>query len=672
MDRRAESSASARPTVKRGPGQGARCYIAASGRRCYDAPPSDHESSHPRRRRGDAPAPPHPLAPRSRWSRSSTARSSATSSTSSPRAGVREVVFSVAYRPERVEAVFGDGSGLGVRIRYAVEDDARSAPAARCATPLPLLDERTIVLNGDVLTDVDLAAVVARHEAEGASATIVLTPVPNPAAYGLVETDPQGRVLRFLEKPQPRADHDQHHQRRRLRARDAGCSSSMPPGVQPLDRAGLLPRPPRPRRPGARARCTEGYWIDIGTPEKYLQVHRDILRRPLPGGPRRGAAGGGLRPPHRPRVRRGEPLDGPFYVGPGLRGRGRARALGPDAVLVADVRVRAGRLGPRQRPVAGASRRRPTPTSSGSLVGPGVRLGRSSVLRGRRPRRGLGPQRLLAHPLTPRRMEPMPPIDPGIFKAYDIRGLYPVAARRRGRPPRRPRLRRLPRRPPDRGGPGLPAVLARARRRRSSRAPARRAREVTDIGVVGTDMLYYYVARHDLDGGADRHRLPQPEGVERDQAGAARGPRPLRRRRDQGDPRVGRRRAATPTPRRPTGEPRTARRRARGLRAPLPVLRATPAAIPRLKVVLDTAQRHGRGGRARRSSSTCRSTPSACTSTSTAPSPTTPPTPWSRRTAATSWRGCWPRAPTWASPGTATPTAASSSTTPGSTCRATS
>jgi len=118
------------------------------------------------------------------------------------RVGIREVVFSVAYRPERVEAVFGDGSSLGLRIRYAVEETPLGTGGA-VRNALPLLDERTVVMNGDILTDVDLAEVVARHEHEGASASILLTPVPNPAAYGLVETDAAGRVLRFLEKPRP-------------------------------------------------------------------------------------------------------------------------------------------------------------------------------------------------------------------------------------------------------------------------------------------------------------------------------------------------------------------------------------------------------------------------------------------------------------------------------------
>ena len=91
-------------------------------------------------------------------------------------AGVSEVIFSVAYHPERVEAVFGDGIGFGLRIRYAVESTPLGTGGA-VKNAEPLLDERTIVLNGDILADLDLASVVARHEAGGASATIVLTPL---------------------------------------------------------------------------------------------------------------------------------------------------------------------------------------------------------------------------------------------------------------------------------------------------------------------------------------------------------------------------------------------------------------------------------------------------------------------------------------------------------------
>lgn len=292
------------------------------------------------------------------------------------RAGVREIVFSVAYRPERVEAVFGDGSALGVRIRYAVEETPLGTGGA-VRNALPLLDGRTVVLNGDILTDVDLGAVVARHEAQKARATILLTPVANPAAYGLVETDPAGRVLRFLEKPRPEQittntinagiyvlETDS------LELMAAGVNTSIERVFFPA----LLERGEKVLGPVHR-----GYWIDIGTPEKYLQVHRDVLNRrfavALDGSPR---AEGIVHPTAR--VSDEALLDGHFYVGPGCEVEAGAR-LGPDAVLVADVRVRPGAY-LRDCVLWRGVEAGPHCEVEGSLVGPGVRLGRSSVLRG--------------------------------------------------------------------------------------------------------------------------------------------------------------------------------------------------------------------------------------------------------------------------------------------------
>jgi len=194
-------------------------------------------------------------------------------------AHVRDVVFSVAYRPERVEAVFGDGSAFGVRIRYAVEDTPLGTGGA-VRNALPLLDERTIVLNGDVLTDVDLAQVVARHEAEGAAATILLTPVPNPAAYGLVETDHEGRVRRFLEKPRPEQI-TTNTINAGVYVLETRVLDLMPEGVNYSIERGFFPTL-LARGDLVRAHVHRGYWIDIGTPEKYLQVHRDILNRRFP------------------------------------------------------------------------------------------------------------------------------------------------------------------------------------------------------------------------------------------------------------------------------------------------------------------------------------------------------------------------------------------------------
>jgi mannose-1-phosphate guanylyltransferase len=291
-------------------------------------------------------------------------------------AGIREVVFSVAYRPERVEAVFGDGSPLGLRIRYAVEDSPLGTGGA-VRNALEFLDERTVVLNGDVLTDVDLPAVIARHEAGKAQASILLTPVPNPAAYGLVETDGEGRVRRFLEKPSPEQITTNNInagiyvlETHVLEMMQAGVNTSIERVFFPA----LLARGDRVLGPVHR-----GYWIDIGTPEKYLQVHRDILNRrfrvPLEGTPR----GDGF-VHDTARVAPEALLDGHFYVGPGCVVNGAAR-LGPDAVLVADVRIEAGAyvrdsvLWAGVRVDAGCE-------IEGSLIGPGVRLGASSRIRG--------------------------------------------------------------------------------------------------------------------------------------------------------------------------------------------------------------------------------------------------------------------------------------------------
>jgi NDP-sugar pyrophosphorylase family protein len=108
------------------------------------------------------------------------------------KAGVREAVFSVAYQPEKVRAVFGDGDAR-LRIRYAVEETPLGTGGA-VKNAEPHLDDVTVVLNGDVLTSVDLGAVVAEHQERQAAATLVLHPVENPAAYGLVEFDESRRV----------------------------------------------------------------------------------------------------------------------------------------------------------------------------------------------------------------------------------------------------------------------------------------------------------------------------------------------------------------------------------------------------------------------------------------------------------------------------------------------
>ncbi|HEY7698979.1 MAG TPA: nucleotidyltransferase family protein, partial [Vicinamibacteria bacterium] len=107
--------------------------------------------------------------------------------------GIEEIVLSLSYQPRRIEEMFGDGSDLGVRIYYTMEQDPLGTAGA-VKNAEGFLGSRTLVFNGDILSDLDLRAVLDLHERAGAKATIVLTPVADPSAYGLVETETDGRV----------------------------------------------------------------------------------------------------------------------------------------------------------------------------------------------------------------------------------------------------------------------------------------------------------------------------------------------------------------------------------------------------------------------------------------------------------------------------------------------
>src|SRR5579872_3163100 len=187
---------------------------------------------------------------------------------------IDEVVLSLNYQPRRIEENFGDGSDLGMSIRYVVEPaPLGTAGAVRYAGES--LHESVVVFNGDVLTGVDLRAVIALHRERRAKATLVLTPVANPAAYGLVETDASGNILRFLEKPKP--------DEITCDTINAGIYVLEPETFDriPKDTAWSIERSFFPslieRGETFVAHVDRGYWIDIGTPEKYMQVHRDIM-----------------------------------------------------------------------------------------------------------------------------------------------------------------------------------------------------------------------------------------------------------------------------------------------------------------------------------------------------------------------------------------------------------
>ena len=159
---------------------------------------------------------------------------------------IDEVILSLNYQPRRIEEIFGDGSDVGIKIRYVVEP-APLGTAGAVKYAGDKLTESVVVFNGDVLTQIDLAAVIRLHRERKARATIVLTPVENPSAYGLVETDADGNIRRFLEKPKPEEITTNRINAGHLRARARHVRSHTE--RRPLvDRAQLLPVARRARR----------------------------------------------------------------------------------------------------------------------------------------------------------------------------------------------------------------------------------------------------------------------------------------------------------------------------------------------------------------------------------------------------------------------------------------
>jgi NDP-sugar pyrophosphorylase family protein len=187
---------------------------------------------------------------------------------------IDEVILSLNYQPRRIEEIFGDGGDSGLAIRYVVEPSPLGTGGAIRYAGESLHDS-VVVFNGDVLTQVDLGAVIKLHRERKARATIVLTPVENPSAYGLVETDGHGNIVRFLEKPN--ADEIT------CDTINAGIYILEPETFDriPKDTPWSIERSFFPslveRGETFVAYVYRGYWIDIGTPEKYMQVHRDIM-----------------------------------------------------------------------------------------------------------------------------------------------------------------------------------------------------------------------------------------------------------------------------------------------------------------------------------------------------------------------------------------------------------
>src|SRR5579862_5422590 len=241
---------------------------------------------------------------------------------------IDEIVLSLNYQPRRIEEVFGDGADLGIHLRYVVEPTplgtggAIKFAAGESRDPI-------VVFNGDVFTSVDLLAVIKLHRERRAKATIVLTPVEDPSAYGLVETDSAGNVKAFLEKP--------GKGQAKVNTINAGIYVLEPDTLEriPRDTNFSIERGYFPTLIANGetfvSHVSTGYWLDIGAPDKYRIAHRDIMDGRFVAPPFAAAAGTAVVSPAA-RIEDGARIEAPCFIDADAVVKRGAR-IGPYSVL---------------------------------------------------------------------------------------------------------------------------------------------------------------------------------------------------------------------------------------------------------------------------------------------------------------------------------------------------
>ena len=193
------------------------------------------------------------------------------------RAGIEDITLSLGYQPDKIEQVLGDGSDFGVHLRFLTEPHPLgTAGAYRFASDD--LNDTTVVLNGDILTNADISKIVDFHKNSNAEATITLVPVNDPWNFGLVETQ-KARVKSFIEKPKP-----EDAVAKKLNNINAGiyvlepsCRDLIPKDENRSFEYHVFPELLASKREFFACQLKTEYWRDLGTPENYLAAHMDFL-----------------------------------------------------------------------------------------------------------------------------------------------------------------------------------------------------------------------------------------------------------------------------------------------------------------------------------------------------------------------------------------------------------
>jgi NDP-sugar pyrophosphorylase family protein len=291
-------------------------------------------------------------------------------------AEIREVILAAGYMPQAIVDYFGDGSRLGMKVTYVIEETPLGTAGA-VKNVEPHITGPFFVLNGDILTSLDLRAMRAYHEEKAGIGTLHLIRVDDPSPFGCVVHDETGRVGAFVEKP-PKGEEPTNEINAGTYLLEREILQYIPPHAMISIERETFPKIIADGK-ALYAYTTNDYWLDLGRPEQYLAAHRDVLSGAMPLAVEPGLSGDGSK------ALRGHPgiippvhadndvvVDASAKVGPNVV-LGRGCSIGADAV------VRESVLWERVSVGAGAVIDEAI-IASGATIGPKAHVSRGSVI----------------------------------------------------------------------------------------------------------------------------------------------------------------------------------------------------------------------------------------------------------------------------------------------------
>lgn len=247
-------------------------------------------------------------------------------------AGIRDVILPAGYMPQAITEYFGDGSRLDMKITYVIEDEPLGTAGA-IKNVEQYITGPFFMLNGDVLTSLDLGAMIAYHKEKGGLGALHLIKVEDPSAFGCVVHDASGRISQFIEKP-PKGTEPTNEINAGTYLLDPAVLKFIPPGRNVSIERETFPKVLADGQT-LYAYTTNDYWIDVGRPEHYLTVHRDVLSGVMPLEIEPGISGPGAANAECAN------LNAPVHIGEGSIIARTAR-VGPNVVFGRRCRVAAG------------------------------------------------------------------------------------------------------------------------------------------------------------------------------------------------------------------------------------------------------------------------------------------------------------------------------------------